>query len=106
MACLKCAEISPVIWPVLADAVDAVVAIGDERVEWAMRRLANPASGEPAVVSGGSGACGLGALQAIMTHDTFGAVRAAAGLGLTSRVLVVNTEGATDPALYRSVVGG
>ncbi len=106
MACLKCAEISPVIWPVLADAVDAVVAIGDERVEWAMRRLAKPAPGEPAVVSGGSGACSLGALQAIMTHDTFGAVRAAAGLGLTSRVLVVNTEGATDPALYRSVVGG
>ena len=105
MACLKCAEISPVIWPVLADAVDAVVAIDDRRAAWAMRRLANPAPGEPEIVSGGSGACGLGALQAIVTDQVFAPVRAAAGLGPTSRVLVVNTEGATDPVLYRSIVG-
>ena len=105
MACLKCAEISPIIWPVLADAVDAVVTIDDERAAWAMRRLAHPSAGDPEIVAGASGACGLGALQAIMRHDVFQSVRDRAGLGPQSSVLVVNTEGATDPTLYRSIIG-
>ncbi|MBK49079.1 MAG: diaminopropionate ammonia-lyase [Acidobacteria bacterium] len=104
MACLKCAEISPIIWPVLADAVDAVVTIDDERAAWAMRRLAHPSAGDPEIVAGASGACGLGALQAIMSHDVFQSVRDRANLGPQSSVLVVNTEGATDPTLYRSIV--
>ena len=105
MACLKCAEISPVIWPVLAGGVDAVVAVDDERAGWAMRRLARPTGGDPAVVAGASGACGLAALAALMRDETLASVRRASGLGPDSRVLIVNTEGATDPALYQSVVG-
>ena len=105
MTCLRCAEISPVIWPVLTHAGDAVVTVDDERAAWAMRRLARPSAGDPEVVAGASGACGLGALQAIMCHDAFRSVRDRASLGPRSSILVVNTEGATDPALYRSVVG-
>ena len=105
MACLKCAEISPVIWPVLAVAVDAVVTVDDARAAWAMRRLAHPSASEPVVEAGASGACGLAALDAIMRDGAMADVRRAAGLGPASRVLVVNTEGATDPSLYRSIVG-
>jgi hypothetical protein len=40
-----------------------------------------------------------------MSHDVFQSVRDSANLGPQSSVLVVNTEGATDPTLYRSIVG-
>lgn len=105
MACLKCAEISPVIWPVLADGVDAVVTVDDARTAWTMRRLARPTGDDPSVVAGASGACGLAALAALLSDETLAPVRRVAELGPESRVLVVNTEGATDPVLYQSVVG-
>ena len=105
MACLRCAEISPITWPTIQEGFDAFVAVDDAHVARVMRRLAHPENGDPAVVAGASGACGLGALQAVMHEDALGPVRETAGLGIDSRVLVINSEGATDPQLYESVVG-
>jgi diaminopropionate ammonia-lyase len=96
MAGLSCGEVSPVAWPIVRDAMDVFVAIEDRYAVEAMRAFAREG-----IVSGESGAAGLAALIAL--RDTPELRDAAEALGLTgnSRVLVINTEGDTDPEGYR-----
>jgi diaminopropionate ammonia-lyase len=105
MAGLRCADISPAVWPVLRDGVDACVAVSDEAAEEAMRRLAHPSGTDPAVTAGASGACGVAALMAIASSPDLLRVRVAARLDQQSRVLAINTEGATEPEHYGRVTG-
>lgn len=105
MAGLRCAEPSSAAWPVIASRADAFVAVDDEAAIAAMRMLAQPLESDPAVEAGPSGACGLGALTAVMRERRFGPVREALGLGSASRVVVINSEGATDPELYVRLLG-
>jgi diaminopropionate ammonia-lyase len=104
MAGLRCAEPSPAAWPTIHALADAFVAIDDDTTMAGMRMLANPLGKDPAVEAGPSGACGFAALVAVMRDDTLRPVREALGLGSTSRVVVINTEGATDRELYDRVV--
>jgi diaminopropionate ammonia-lyase len=105
MAGLRCAEISPMVWPVLATAVDGFIAVADTEVEVAMRRLADPVASDPAVTAGASGACGVAALLALATDADLGPLRDASRLAPSSRALVICTEGPTDPAHFERVVG-
>jgi diaminopropionate ammonia-lyase len=104
MAGLRCAEPSPAAWPVIAGLVDAFVAVDDEQTMAAMRTLAHPLAGDPAIEAGPSGACGFASLVAVMRDDALRPVRDALALNSSSRVVVINTEGATDPELYARVV--
>lgn len=90
MAGLNCGTPSLIAWPVVSAGFEAFTAVEDADTEHAMRLLA--ADG---IVSGESGAAGLAGLLAFGGH-----------LGLTERdtVLLVSTEGATDPDGYRRVV--
>ena len=51
-----------------------------------------------------SGAVTTGLLAALMKSNYLEDARAAIGLNRNSRVLLINTEGDTDPARYRSIV--
>ena len=104
MAGLRCAEISPMVWPVLSGAVDAFVAIEDETTEAAMRRLATPLGTDPVVTAGASGACGIASLLATMAEPELEALRRASGLSPTSRAFAICTEGPTDPDHYQRVM--
>lgn len=74
-----------------ADAVaDGFTAVPEACAPRAMRLLASPLAGDPPIVAGESGGAGLAA---------------SIGLGPEARVFVINTEGATDPALYEKIVG-
>ena len=54
------------------------------------------------IVAGDCGAASLAALRALRARSrAASALARAAGLGRTSRVLLISTEGATDPALLR-----
>jgi diaminopropionate ammonia-lyase len=68
----------------------------------AMRRLASPLAGDPAIVAGESGGAGLAGLLTVLRDPH---LAASIGLGPQARVLVINTEGATDPALYEQIIG-
>jgi len=102
MAMLECYEPSLVAWRVLSRVADAFMTVDEEDAVAVMRRLANPVGGDPAVIAGESGGVGLaGFLKAAADP----AAKAALSIDATSRVFVVNTEGATDPGKYREIVG-
>ena len=94
MAGLNCGTPSPLAWPRVAGGLDWLVAVDDNQARDAMRALA--AEG---VVAGESGAATVaGAAQ--LRADTGDEV-----LGPGTTLLLLSTEGATDPAAYREVVG-
>lgn len=102
MAGLSCGDPSPLAWAVLAAGADDFVAVDDAYVAPAMRMLADGEGGDPPVVAGESGVAGLAALLAAGERP---AMWAALGLDAASRLLLIGTEGATDPGIYRSIVG-
>jgi diaminopropionate ammonia-lyase len=102
MAMLECYEPSLAAWDVLSRVADGFMIVQDEDAIAIMRRLAKPAAGDPAVVSGESGGVGLAGLVAICGDLV---LREKLGLGTSARVLVVNTEGATDEERYQALVG-
>ncbi|MDH2348310.1 diaminopropionate ammonia-lyase [Bradyrhizobium sp. SSUT77] len=102
MAMLECYEPSLVAWRVLSRMADAFMTVDDEDAINAMKRLANPANGDLAVVAGESGGVGLAALLKAASDP---ALRARIGLGPNARIFLINTEGASDPSLYEKLVG-
>ncbi|MCC7325705.1 MAG: diaminopropionate ammonia-lyase [Burkholderiales bacterium] len=102
MAGLACGEPSLLAWTLLQDAASAFMSIPDESALQTMRLIATPQSADPPIVAGGSGAAGLAGLIAAAADAT---ARSTLRLNDTSRVLVIGTEGATDPEFYANVVG-
>lgn len=102
MAGLACGEASPLAWNLLRTGADAFVLVTDSEAQAAMISLARPNSGDPQLVAGESAVAGLCAFE-LCRSDTH--VSAALGLDSSARVLVIGTEGATDPELYRRLVG-
>lgn len=97
MAGLNCGTPSSVAWPSIAANVTAYLAVPDTRAREAMRLLA-----DAGIVSGESGAAGMAGLLEALAHEH---TRDALALDGDARVLLLNTEGATDPAAYRRIVG-
>ncbi|HTN98402.1 MAG TPA: diaminopropionate ammonia-lyase, partial [Nordella sp.] len=89
-------------WRILEKTADAFMTVSEEEAKLAMRALAFPKTGDKAIVAGESGAAGLAGLLAIAGDQE---ARAALKLDTNSRVLVINTETATDPASYEAIVG-
>ncbi|WP_300297575.1 diaminopropionate ammonia-lyase [Ferrovibrio sp.] len=102
MAGLACGEVSLLAWQILDPGADAFMTISDEQAAALMRRLASPAAGDPAIAAGESAVAGLAGALAAAENP---ALAAALGLDAASRILVFGSEGATDPALYRQIVG-
>ena len=92
--------LSSIAWPYIDRGIDAFVTIGDERCFEALRYLA--ASG---VTSGESGAAGVAALMELCSSKNGEGVREALGLDRSSVILAISTEGITNTALYRRIVG-
>lgn len=57
------------------------------------------------MVSGESGAVGVGVLSAILQEEKLEDLRWSLGLNESSRVLCVSTEGDTDRTNYQKIVG-
>ncbi|HEV2813525.1 MAG TPA: pyridoxal-phosphate dependent enzyme, partial [Solirubrobacteraceae bacterium] len=100
MAGLDCAEVSEAAWPELRDGIHGVVTVADAEAHAAMRELA--AAG---LAIGDSGAAPLAALWALTGDPAAADLRDAVGLRAQSRVLLIATEGPTDPVEYAKIVG-
>jgi diaminopropionate ammonia-lyase len=104
MAGLACGEPSPIAWRVLWDCVDAFVACPDYVAAKGMRVYGVPLAGDPFVVSGESGAVTLGALMFIAESPQYAELKDYLRLGPESQILLINSEGNTDPDDFRRVV--
>lgn len=102
MAMLECYEPSPLAWRILARTADAFMTVEDEDAVEVMNRLARPLGHDPVVVAGESGGAGMAGLFRAARDPE---MRKAIGLDGNSRVLLIVTEGATDPERYRQLVG-
>lgn len=101
MAGLSCGEPSYPAWQILDRGADGFCVVPDSVVAPAMRLLAQSPFGDPAIIAGESAVAGLALLICACRSTEPGK-----SLLLTpeARVLVIGTEGATDPELYRSMV--
>lgn len=102
MAMLECATPSPIAWEVLHHLADGYVTLDEREATDAMRQLANPLGCDLPVVAGESGGASLAGFIQCMRDP---GAREGLKLGPKSRVLVVISEGATDPAIYQQIVG-
>jgi diaminopropionate ammonia-lyase len=104
MAGLNCGIPSPLAWPIIKDGMHFFIAIPDSYAEKAMRVFYNPFSNDPQIISGESGCAGLAALMALCDKNQISEFRERMGLNSNSRILLINTEGDTDPENFKRII--
>jgi len=104
MAGLACGEPSPLAWEILRDYADAFASCPDSVAADGMRSLGLPVGDDQPIVSGESGAVGVGLLAALMQQEEWEDFRKTAKLDETSVVLCFSTEGDTDRESYERIV--
>jgi diaminopropionate ammonia-lyase len=102
MGMLECYEPSAIGWEVLSALASGYATLEEDEAVAAMKLLAFPKGDDPAIVSGESGSTGLAGLIACLKDSE---ATHALVLNASSRILVFNSEGATDEALYSKLVG-
>jgi len=101
MAGLSCGKVSMLAWEIIDQAADDFLVIPDDTIPDMMRLLAKGYNDGNQIVAGESAVAGLAAiLAAHQDKEKFEAL----GLNTESRVLLIGTEGATDPAIYNNIV--
>ena len=103
MAGLNCGTPCSLVWPVLRDCSARFCACDDAVTELGMRAYARPMGTDPAVVSGESGAVTYGLLLSVLRSGT---LRELFRIRPDSVILLISTEGDTDPAGYRRAISG
>ena len=104
MAGLACGEPNILSWDILRNHVSAFVSCPDWVSARGMRMLGAPVKGDPRVISGESGAVGMGLLSTIMQDEAYKDLREYLELDQSSQVLMFSTEGDTDPDKYKEIV--
>ena len=104
MAGLACGEANSIGWDLLRDYASGFASCPDFVATRGMRILGNPLPGDPHIVSGESGAVTTGLLSILMQSPAMAETRERLGLDQDSRVLVISTEGDTDPQRYLDIV--
>jgi len=105
MAGLACGMPSLVAWPVLKRGVTLFISVEDRFAAEAMRRLYYPARGDPRIVSGEAGAAGLAGLLALSGAAEVADAWERLGISGNTSVLLINSEGDTDPVNFAKVTG-
>ncbi len=103
MAGLACGEPNIIGWDILRDYADGYISCPDWVAANGMRILGAPMPGDPQVISGESGAVTAGLLHLIMTRPELAHIREQLKIDSDSRVLLISTEGDTDPDIYRDI---
>ena len=104
MAGLACGEANTISWDILKNHADAFVSCPDWVSANGTRIYGAPIGDDKRVVSGESGSVTLGLVHAIMTNPEYKDLKEALNLNENSEVLLVSSEGDTDPDRYREIV--
>ena len=97
MAGLNCGTPCGITWPTIRDRAGFYCACDDEVSENAMRELARMPKRAERVTAGESGAVTYGVVTEILKHEQ---MRQELGINEKSIILLINTEGDTDPEGY------
>ena len=103
MAGLSCGDPSPIAWEILSEEASDFLTIPESLVAPTVRLLANPLGDDPVIEAGESAIAGLAALIAARQDVQ---LSEKLGLNMHSRVLLIGSEGITDPAIYSMIVEG
>jgi len=103
MAGLNCGA-SSVAWPILSSHAKAFMAIPDNYAKIAMRKYYYSQKDDASVVSGESGAAGLAGLIALCTDERYAGLKTALHINPNTKVLLINTEGDTDPENFAAII--
>lgn len=101
MAGLSCGEPSELAWEILSEEASDFMTIPEALVGPAVRLLAQPLGDDPALEAGESAVAGLAALIAARQDQD---LSAKLGLNAGSRVLLIGSEGVTDPAIFAMIM--
>lgn len=104
MAGLACGEPNRIGWEVLTETAEFAVSCPDWVAAEGMRVLGNGIKDDPKVVSGESGACTIGFVNAILTRNELKEFKEKLGINENSKILCFSTEGDTDKKNYRDIV--
>ena len=104
MAGLACGEPNTIGWDILRNHADGFASAPDWMSSMGTRIYGVPMDNDPQIISGESGSVTMGFLFAISMYKRYNYIRKALKLGPKSRVLLVSTEGNTDPRRFREVV--
>ena len=103
MAGLACGEANTVSWDILRNHADAFVSCPDWVSANGSRIYGAPVKGDTQVISGESGSVTMGLVHALMTKPEYKDIKEALKLDGNSEVLLVSSEGDTDPDRYREI---
>jgi diaminopropionate ammonia-lyase len=104
MAGLSCGEISDLAWDLLRPTLSHCLSITDGGVAPLMRAFAHgQLTSDNAKIEAGE--CSTSGLAALIAAASDPAIKEQLGLDENSIVLLIGTEGATDPALYSEITG-
>jgi diaminopropionate ammonia-lyase len=102
MAGLSCGEVSSIGWDILSQGTNDFLAIDDNLIAPTMQSLAKDACSKNPIVGGESAVAGLAALIATTENAE---LSQSLGIDQNSHILILGTEGATDPEIYQQLVG-
>jgi diaminopropionate ammonia-lyase len=102
MAGLACGEVSALAWQILENGADDFMTVSEDTIPDVMRLLAKGYQTDPAIEAGESAVPGLAAALLAARSSDFCEKLA---LNADSKILVLGTEGATDPELYQKLTG-
>ena len=105
MAGLACGEPNTISWKILRDNADFSVSCDDSIAARGMRVLSSPLGNDQRVISGESGAVGLGLFTVLSEKkEEYAELMKALKIDENSRILCISTEGDTDVEGYKNVV--
>ncbi|MEN6564797.1 MAG: diaminopropionate ammonia-lyase [Veillonellales bacterium] len=104
MAGLACGKPNPIGWEILRDHSEMFFSCPDEVTAKGMRLLGNPLGSDSRVISGESGAVTAGLLAFLLEAGGLREAKDSLEIDEDSQILLISTEGDTDPAKYRSIV--
>lgn len=104
MAGLACGEGNTIGWDILKNHVTVFASCPDWMSAKATRIYANPLENDPHIVSGESGSVPLGFAFTALHDADVKDLKEALKLDENSTILVISTEGDTDPVRYREIV--
>ena len=104
MAGLNCETPSLGAWDLLKNGTNYVLRISDDYAKQAMREFYYPQAYDNRIISGESGAAGLGGLLAILKESKIKSIKEDLVINNSTNILFINSEGDTDEEVFSEII--